>query len=368
MKPDLLGVGIDTLELSFYGRPKPIVGELAEGAWDAHADGRSAHYDDQVPCRAGEKWRWSPAGGRGWALLGSLNGDRVLVVRNANNRPAVKVVPGSERLWSEGAQSVLTWVHQVAEALVDVEGQPEIARIDLACDLMGWEPSRDLGDWLTRAVSRRTFDASATPPEWQKASDVHGGQTWQARGEFTGLTFGRGSVLARVYLKSREIAQRGPAGKWFMYDVWQLPRELADDVWRAEFQLRHAALAELGGFTLDGLSGRLPDLWAYCAKQWLAEVSGDATRVERREVTEGWRSVQEAWHSDRRLQRGKIRPLNRATELLLAQAQGVIETARSAAGEAETKETPWEWAARTSAYLQLPPPKNRRKPKDKGKG
>ena len=123
------------------------------------------------------------------------------------------------------------------------------SRVDIYADFQGWTPRpHDYDRFVTR--SRRNTSHIAVHHEGRR---------------FTGFTFGRDAIVARLYDKTAEIAH---SGKDWMRSVWGDQLDRSRPVWRLEFQLRRELLAE---FSLRGPEDALTkrqDLWTY-ATRWL---------------------------------------------------------------------------------------------------
>jgi hypothetical protein len=122
--------------------------------------------------------------------------------------------------------------------------------VDVYADFQGWVPrSEDYDCFITR--SRRNTCHSV----------VH----YDGR-HFTGFTFGRDAMVARLYDKSLEIAH---SGKAWMLEVWGHRLDSSAPVWRLEFQLRREVLAECSLTRPEDVLAQRQSLWAY-AMGWLS--------------------------------------------------------------------------------------------------
>ncbi|HEX2681686.1 MAG TPA: hypothetical protein VHQ03_10375, partial [Candidatus Dormibacteraeota bacterium] len=121
---------------------------------------------------------------------------------------------------------------------------------DIYVDFQGWVPKPD---------DYQRFVARSRKNTWHTAVH-HDGRL------FTGFTFGRDSMVARLYDKSLEISQ---SGKVWMRDVWTNARNGTLPVWRLEFQLRRQVLKECGVDTPEGAIEQRSELWSY-ATEWLS--------------------------------------------------------------------------------------------------
>lgn len=110
---------------------------------------------------------------------------------------------------------------------------------------------------------------------------------------FSGFTFGRGEVLARIYNKTLEIQKSGKV--WF-YDIWEENGHCRDgDVWRIEFQLRRKALKEFGISVIEDINSNEIGLWAYLTQEWLSiRIPNKDTNASRWKVKPKWRKLQKA--------------------------------------------------------------------------
>lgn len=122
--------------------------------------------------------------------------------------------------------------------------------MDIYADFQGWVPRpHDYGRFVTR--SRRNTSHIAIH---------HNGR------HFTGFTFGRNAMVARLYDKSAEIAH---SGKDWMRTVWCDRLDPLRPVWRMEFKLRREVLAQCSLSDPEAVVENRQDLWAY-ATRWLS--------------------------------------------------------------------------------------------------
>jgi hypothetical protein len=124
------------------------------------------------------------------------------------------------------------------------------SRVDVYADFQGWVPrSEDYERFITRS-RRNTCHIT-----------VH----YDGR-RFTGFTFGRDVMVARLYNKGLEIAH---SRKGWMHEIWGERFDPSAPVWRLEFQLRRGVLAECALKPPEDVIAQRGDLWAY-AMQWLS--------------------------------------------------------------------------------------------------
>lgn len=124
------------------------------------------------------------------------------------------------------------------------------SRVDLYTDFQGWVPRSD---------DYQRFVVRSRKNTWHTAVH-HEGRT------FTGFTFGRDAIVARLYDKSLEVTR---SGKDWMRDIWGDAINPAVPVWRLEFQLRRQLLKECAIDSPEQVIDRRQQLWTY-STQWLS--------------------------------------------------------------------------------------------------
>jgi hypothetical protein len=182
-----------------------------------------------------------------------------------------------------------------------------LSRVDLHIDWQGgWLPTAEVGEGLQFIKPARVT--------WQA---YHDGAT------FTGLVFGSGSILARVYNKSVQARQRhDDAYAALLSERNPDTFDPTQDVWRLEFQLRREGTtgfrlytapdadddeatieAELAAEELPHL-GSLPRffgyqdaLWRYLTTHWLRLVEDDGTANRSRwPMHPTWDTLRDGFH------------------------------------------------------------------------
>jgi hypothetical protein len=206
---------------------------------------------------------------RYWLRCGDFD---VFVGRGAG-LPAVYTRIASEFIHEIGPISALAELQAfVGTLLIDGTDQMVCSRVDIYADFQGWVPrSEDYDCFVTR--SRRNTCHIAVHHDGRR---------------FTGFTFGRDAMVARLYDKSLEIAH---SGKGWMRDVWCDQFDPPAPVWRLEFQLRRAVLAECSLTKPEEVITQRQSLWAY-AMRWLSlrELTPGATRT-RWPVAQVWSTL-----------------------------------------------------------------------------
>jgi hypothetical protein len=186
------------------------------------------------------------------------------------------------------ARLLSPFIHEVgptsalAEASLFVNGpvlaemeEVRCSRVDIYADFQGWVPSSD---------DYERFVVRSRQNTWHTAVH-HDGRS------FTGFTFGRDAMVARLYDKSLEITQ---SGKDWMREVWGDRLNPLQPVWRLEFQLRRRMLKECSLEDVEEVIDRRQELWAY-ATRWLSlrERAPTARRV-RWPVANVWAQLAES--------------------------------------------------------------------------
>ena len=249
--PSLVAVsaGVDSLYLSVQGTLKDGVAE-AFGSLRALAEDGD---DGVVPFDMGEdmglyllrpqRWRRYPIWltSPRWELM--LGASPPLPVAYVQVHAAFLHLVGVE----EAVQRVIRGVRDFV-----VAADMTVSRIDVYADTQGWTPPDDIDRYVCRARKRDGF------------YDVPAQEHAEGR-RLTGLRFGRGEMLARIYDKTCELRSRDET--WPQV-IWQ-DADPAQPVWRVEFQVRHGKLKERGLHRLTDVLARRDALWEY-ATEWLS--------------------------------------------------------------------------------------------------
>jgi len=213
---------------------------------------------------AGHLFSVQPGGSKGAPFL--LDGGELVLKLNpyaVGKFPTAMIEIHALPLWKLGADVAIANAEAVLAAAIWSRGagtppplHAQISRVDLAVDFQGVVPSReDFSRFVTRASREDEHHASR---------------------QFTGRSFGRGAIHARLYDKSAEIVVSGK--DWFR-EVWRDSGVYVDGlpVWRLEYQLRRAALRTLrrrgDSGHVDSWAELLPNiqaLWKHLSTQWLS--------------------------------------------------------------------------------------------------
>lgn len=243
----VLAAGIDSLYISFKGE---VGAERLDGIERLKVIAQETGQPQLLIAPDDRRALVQPSGWgsyRYWLRCGDFD----VFVGRARSVPAVYVRIASEFIHEVGPLSALVELKSfVGSLLVDQADDAVCSRADVYADFQGWVPrSEDYDRFIAR--SRRNTCHIAVHYDGRR---------------FTGFTFGRDAMVARLYDKSLEIAH---SGKGWMREVWGDRLDPSAPVWRLEFQLRRQVLAECSlGKPQDVLDQR-QGLWAY-AMRWLS--------------------------------------------------------------------------------------------------
>lgn len=243
----VLSSGIDSLYVSFRGAPNPSVLETLR---PLQTEARESGQPQVLRLAGATKALVQPSGWgryRYWlrcdgfdAFLGSGSG-----------LPSVYVRLLSSFIHEVGPTSALAEVNLFVNGPLLAEmDEVRCSRVDIYADFQGWVPRSD---------DHQHFVGRSRKNTWHTAVH-HDGRS------FTGFTFGRDAMVARLYDKSLEITR---SGKDWMREVWGDRLDPSQPVWRLEFQLRRQVLKECLLDDAEQVIGRRQHLWAY-ATRWLS--------------------------------------------------------------------------------------------------
>jgi hypothetical protein len=243
----VLSSGVDSLYVSFRGEVE--VSRLDE-LEILKARAQETGYP-QVVSLGSERVALVQATGWGRYRYWLRCGDFDVFVGQGRSLPAVYARIASSFIHEIGPNGALAELKScVRLALLSEVAEALSSRVDLYADFQGWVPRpHDYERFVTR--SRRNTSHVAIH---------HDGR------HFTGFTFGRDAMMARLYDKSAEIAH---SGKDWMRTIWGDRFDPLRPVWRLEFQLRREVLAQCSLQDPDGAVEKRQDLWTY-ATQWLS--------------------------------------------------------------------------------------------------
>lgn len=166
----------------------------------------------------------------------------------AKSIPLAYVQIRSHHLLSQGVQSAVDELSGIIHSMGEVSSEPTVSRADLYVDFICDFPFESLSRmaWVCRALDFNHY--------------------WSGN-VFTGFSFGKGDINARLYNKTKEIKK---SGKDYMKSIWtEKGWQEGQTVWRLEFELKRSVLGEHQVTTLKDLLNRLGPLWIYATTHWL---------------------------------------------------------------------------------------------------
>ncbi|WP_062310451.1 hypothetical protein [Alicyclobacillus sendaiensis] len=244
---------------------------------------------------------WLPTGGAQNVALEFRLYDKPL--KEASNQWPIEVVYRSAPLWTVPFLDLWDWTLRTLATCADEEIPAEelltrVSRVDIAVDTDELEfEEKDRERLVTRAKHQSQYiDTYA----WYEDESVDENEeaidqvTYHQGDRFTGFTFGKGKILARIYNKWWEIARSTSykQDKRFFATLWQQAGwDMTKDVWRIEFQLRREALHEFrvpesdlrfAQLSIPEVVAHAPSALAYLMNDWISlrTPTGSANRAK----------------------------------------------------------------------------------------
>lgn len=224
--------------------------------------------------------------------------------RKDNTTPNIWVDIGSQSCWSPGYVSIIKEVKALVAALGGHIVKDVVSEVHLCADFIGLDieelPIDRPDHWITRANRFHCY---------QDRTRLSGVSIAQTMGELppgnsdslilreTGISFGTGDIMLRIYDKALEL-KRSASKQSVFASVWQ--QENYDDkpVTRVEYQLRRDVLRQLHVDTLSDLKKKRAGVWQYCTHEWtrfaLDPVDRKNRHQDRAALHPWWREVQRA--------------------------------------------------------------------------
>lgn len=131
------------------------------------------------------------------------------------------------------------------------------------------------------------------------ARDTH---TFHSHRKFTGIQWGSGDIVCRIYDKQLQMKQSQQAEKaqFFNKHIWKVPSDTP--ITRVEFQIRRGGVVdfyEKDSTSLDEVLVRVCELWAYLSKEWIRHHSSyvdmENRNHSRSKLSYFWENVQKAF-------------------------------------------------------------------------
>lgn len=229
------------------------------------------------------------------------NSDFQLAIKQSRNKingsPLIKAELRAEFLARLGYIKSLSVVNNFIKEYLLSDYQVDISEIHLATDIQGhdFKPSHFFC-MKTRMRTGVTHDEETLEAK---------GSTYGTVTTFTGMSFGSGDYMMRIYNKSKEI-QKFKNKSFAKTHLWEHNPDYDPNktVWRMEIQIRRAKLKKMvnsNGNTMDNyfncLNG-IPDLWAKALTDYeIKDVSRENTS--------------NLLHGDRVLKDGTVRELTK---------------------------------------------------------
>jgi len=321
----LVLAGVDTLEVG-YALSGSLSDEDIALLQDRKGKAQMRQFDSSgyPVVFHGREFRVMPRGtsGKEWRLE---NSDVSMALarewREGTVYPELHVRFRSEYLWREGWElaeaKFREWVASWATVVAD-----KVSRVDLTVDHACPCPDLDIrGREITGTVVRRDDYASGS----------------HARGHhLTGYTFGGGSMVGRIYDKSKEAKQKSK--EWF-HPMWKANGWDGEaPVTRTEFEFKRGMLKQFGIKGMYDLSACVGDLWRFATQEWLVlrrRIDTDSN-YRRWPVSELWKSVQQAGASLGEAQGvTRLRQVKPKVHRLLRSIRGNMASVVAAAGSTE---------------------------------
>lgn len=217
-------------------------------------------------------------------------------VTRSENLPSFYVQPYAEFLHGVGPGEAFRFFDGVGEFLAAGPVEWSASRIDLFCDVQGWDL---VGDDRERFVCR------------SERRDLH-----EVGAAFGGLEFGRRTtktVCARIYDKTRQVADKGL--DWWPV-LWGDRFDKSKPVLRVEAEIGRQGLTEYGvNHPLEALEAA-GAIWANVTESWLTyrTPTADETR-SRWPIAPEWTAIQRASLRSEAIGVDRVRALRRKGEI-----------------------------------------------------
>ena len=246
----VVGTGVDSLYLSARGPLwdgiLPLLADLRRGAEEA---------GEPMVCWFREEdgaFLIRPHGWRHFLYL--LNSTKMELCLGAGTHyPDAMVMMRSSFIHTVGVEAAVEAVEQILSRYVfSGPFTTSVGRIDVYADQQGWVPTiADFPNFTCRAVRRQVFEVPCR---------LH-----TSGREVSGMTFGRGDVVARVYNKTLQMRVTDTSWPELLWP----DAEPGVTVWRTEFQFRSRGLRSFDLADLHDVLRRRQDLWEY-GMHWLS--------------------------------------------------------------------------------------------------
>lgn len=262
--------GIDALSLSGYGEVSAALLsdlEVAKGA------ARAAN--EPVPLQLDGGTVYVDGRGLNKYPYRLLTPHGLIGVTDSSKLPPVQIQPLAEHLHAVGPKNSVAWFSDVVAGFT--RGlRLSASRVDVFSDWQGWRPA---------SSDRHRFVGRSAKVHTREEAEV-----------WTGFDFGRrtsGTVVARIYDKTREIEAKG-GSYWSL--IWRdrgVHYKPSQPVTRVEFEYHRQALREHGVDSAEDALQLAPALWVTATTDWLSLRTPTSDRTRSRwPVDPDWLRIQ----------------------------------------------------------------------------
>ena len=256
--------GVDTLKLSLWlgagGSGKKFLARLdMQKKLCQMGDNLSVAVDF-----ANDVWELRRTGVKNYNYV-LCRGDVMIMFNNRAHDgkiPNCSVSVGSISCWSSGYYTKYNEIMADLRQVGFVIKKHIISRIDMACDIIGYQMSN------TGLDNRR-----------RNLTEARSYSVYYSGDNLTGIMAGKGDIVLRVYDKTREMKQKKATEKQILMSyIWG---EGCGSVTRVEFQLRRKFLKNIesnnGITTVEDFKKRQQEVWNYCIN-WFRQCDRDIDR------------------------------------------------------------------------------------------
>lgn len=216
-----------------------------------------------------------PHGANGYKFL-LLSAEYALKIgdwESPKSRPSAMVEIRSEALWHIGFvecfERILALFRWRGAELLEIKP----SRMDLCADALVPDSflSMDLMKYAVTRSDRRV--------------------PYFSHSQLTGIQFGRGQLVGRIYDKALEIQRRSK--KDWMFAIWDIDAvPTGKKVVRFEFQVRREALRQMALNDIQEARAMIDNLWSYCSRNWLKFQDNPGNHHTMRTTFPWWEAIQ----------------------------------------------------------------------------
>lgn len=228
----------------------------------------------------GMSFQLLPNGTRGYSYIIRNNGYEIKIAQYTSGIKSfapVQVRISSEYLWSLGLKDSYNLIYNWLTESFDNIKEIKVSRVDLATHI-------DNTDFISNYDT--TYKGSF------KKSEIY-----KTHNKINAISFGsrKSGTYCRIYNKSLEI-QENTQKQWFI-EIWKNNSLDVENVWNVEFELKSEILRNFNILSVDDLLNHISSLWQYCTKEWLIKVDRTNKRIERCEITDSWKYLQNTFNN-----------------------------------------------------------------------